>query len=116
MSHQPGSTFPGRHPAKGLAANEVEDHEYNNHQHNDADDPDTSKSSDHKSSFSDAGLPGRGGAQSLHLQREKHTCLTPGNREGCRARIRHRMSEREDQSGDREIGTWDPPQMAVACH
>jgi hypothetical protein len=30
-----------------LASNEIEDHEYNNHQHDDANDPDTSKSSDH---------------------------------------------------------------------
>jgi hypothetical protein len=76
---------------KGLAPNEVEDHEYNNHQHDDANDPDTSKSSDHRSSFSDAGLPGRGGAQSLHLQREEHACLTPGQpgRLSCKNKASH---------------------------
>jgi hypothetical protein len=87
----PVPTFLGGIPVTGLAPNEVEDHEYNNHQHDDANDPDTSKSSDHRSSFSDAGLPGRGGAQSPHLQREEHTCLTPGQpgRLSCKKEAPH---------------------------
>jgi hypothetical protein len=60
------------------ASNEVQDCNHYHDQDDDANDPDTSKSSDHRSSFSDAGVLGRGGAQSLHFQREEHTCLTPG--------------------------------------
>jgi hypothetical protein len=62
----PVPTFPGRHPAKGLAPNEVEDHEYNDHQHDDANDPDTSKSSNHGSSVVET-RPTRTGLSSISL-------------------------------------------------
>jgi len=88
-----------------LAPNEIEDHEYNNHQDDDANDPDTSKSSDHRSSLLGCRLPGREVAQSRRLAGGTHVLNAWPTGKAVEQERRHRTSEREEQSGDKEIGT-----------
>jgi len=55
--------------------------------------------------FSDAGYPD-GRLLNRVVWREERTCLTPGQPgKAVEQEGRHRTSEREEQSGDKEIGT-----------
>jgi hypothetical protein len=57
------------------------------------------------SPFSDAGLPGREVAQSRREAGGTHVFSAWSTGKVSEQEGRHRMSEREDQSGDQEIGT-----------